>query len=89
MYLYDVLLAQGLTYKDEEGNEMIEFCIDAIADEKFKGVHCLIHGVEMENDGLGPNQSWFCKDKLKKFLAWQATNGNFLCRPKNDSSGVM
>eukprot|EP00957_Ditylum_brightwellii_P206072 15346658-Ditylum_brightwellii.AAC.1 len=48
MYLYDVLLEGGLTYKDEEA--------------------------ERKSDGLGPHQY---KDKSKKVLAWQATNGHF------------
>eukprot|EP00957_Ditylum_brightwellii_P025920 1960857-Ditylum_brightwellii.AAC.2 len=34
MHIYDALLAQGLTYQDEEA--------------------------EMENNGMGLNQSWFC-----------------------------
>eukprot|EP00957_Ditylum_brightwellii_P046177 3503539-Ditylum_brightwellii.AAC.1 len=39
MCLYDVLLAQCLTYKDEE-------------DDKFKDIHCLIHKAEKKNYGL-------------------------------------
>eukprot|EP00957_Ditylum_brightwellii_P000227 17792-Ditylum_brightwellii.AAC.1 len=57
MHIYDALLAQGLTYQDEEGKEIIEFHVDTITDEKFKDVHCLIYEAEMENNGMGANQS--------------------------------
>jgi hypothetical protein len=53
---------------DDEGNKMIEFHIDAIADEKFNAIHCLIRDAEMKTNGLGANQSWFRTDKLRKPL---------------------
>eukprot|EP00957_Ditylum_brightwellii_P100419 7654485-Ditylum_brightwellii.AAC.1 len=74
MHVYDVLLAQDLTYQDEE-------------DKKFKDVHCLIHEAEMENNGMGDECTF--KQFLMMKKAWQAINGGFQCRPKDDGSGIM
>eukprot|EP00957_Ditylum_brightwellii_P088763 6759470-Ditylum_brightwellii.AAC.1 len=54
IYIYNVLLAQGLPYMDEEGKEMIEVYIDTITGEQLKDVNCLINKAKKDSNNNQP-----------------------------------
>ena len=65
---YSAVLARGLTYQDENGEEMIELHMDTIVDKAFSDIHFLLQNA-VDDDGVyGFNQSVFRPDKTKKVL---------------------
>ena len=65
---YSAVLARGLTYQDENGEEMIELHMDTIVDKAFSDIHFLLQNA-VDDDGIyGFNQSVFRPDKTKKVL---------------------
>eukprot|EP00957_Ditylum_brightwellii_P074231 5640525-Ditylum_brightwellii.AAC.1 len=68
MKTVDVLLQRGSTYSNDSNIEMVEFHVDALADEMLNNLNCFVEDAYKRQSGHGVNPSIFRRDKDRKIL---------------------